>query len=119
MSSTLLEVTRAAHEEVERMERLVVQDLQREPVSGRERLFQNHRVRNMIETVVTTTEKLVRILREYFFIVLDGLQIWGNDVFFCRLIFMKTLMGLGRKRFLYWEDRWRLVRICSVPSMTN
>ncbi|KMZ59769.1 Splicing factor 3A subunit 3, putative, expressed [Zostera marina] len=64
MSSTLLEVTRAAHEEVERMERLVVQDLQREPVSGRERLFQNHRVRNMIETVVTTTEKLVNIYED-------------------------------------------------------
>ncbi|CAK8567562.1 unnamed protein product [Lathyrus sativus] len=61
MSSTLLEVTRAAHEEVERLERLIVKDLQNEPTSNKDRLFQSHRVRNMIDTITSTTERLVEI----------------------------------------------------------
>ncbi|KAJ0042765.1 hypothetical protein Pint_17711 [Pistacia integerrima] len=64
MSSTLLEVTRAAHEEVERLERLVVKDLQTEPTSNKGRLFQTHRVRNMIDTITATTEKLVEIYED-------------------------------------------------------
>lgn len=59
MSSTLLEVTRAGHEEIERLERLIVKDLQNEPASSKDRLFQSHRVRNMIDTITITTEKLV------------------------------------------------------------
>ncbi|KAG2709611.1 hypothetical protein I3760_05G247600 [Carya illinoinensis] len=61
MSSTLLEVTRAAHEDVERLERLIVKDLQNEPATSKDRLFQSHRVRNMIDTIISTTEKLVEI----------------------------------------------------------
>lgn len=60
MSSTVLEVTRAAHEEVERLERLIVKELQNDPASNKERLYQSHRVRNMIDTITSTTEKLVR-----------------------------------------------------------
>ncbi|XP_038683403.1 splicing factor SF3a60 homolog isoform X2 [Tripterygium wilfordii] len=60
MSSTLLEVTRAAHEEVERFERLIVKDLQNEPSNAKDRLFQSHRVRHMIDTISVTTEKLIR-----------------------------------------------------------
>lgn len=59
MSSTLLEVTRAAHEEMERLERLIVKDLQTDPTTNKDRLFQSHRVRNMIDTITVTTEKLV------------------------------------------------------------
>ncbi|KAL6988423.1 hypothetical protein U1Q18_014173 [Sarracenia purpurea var. burkii] len=44
MSSTLLEVTRAAHEEVERLERLIVKDLQTEPATSKDRLYQSHHV---------------------------------------------------------------------------
>jgi splicing factor 3A subunit 3 len=62
MSSTLLEVTRSAHEDVERLERLIVKDLQNEPPSNKDRLFQSHRVRQMIDTIISTTEKLVIIL---------------------------------------------------------
>ncbi|KAK8958965.1 hypothetical protein KSP40_PGU019919 [Platanthera guangdongensis] len=58
MSSTLLEVTRSAHEDVERLERLVVKELQRDPASNRDQLFQNRRVRNMIESIISTTHKL-------------------------------------------------------------
>ncbi|KAG1367555.1 hypothetical protein COCNU_14G000230 [Cocos nucifera] len=64
MSSTLLEVTRAAHEDVERLERLVVKELQKEPANNRERLFQNHRVRHMIDLIRTTTDKLVEIYED-------------------------------------------------------
>lgn len=59
MSSTLLEVTRASHEEVERFERLIVKDLQTEPPTNKDRLYQSHRVRNMIEQIIDTTLKLV------------------------------------------------------------
>ncbi|KAK9121923.1 hypothetical protein Syun_019540 [Stephania yunnanensis] len=64
MSSTLLEVSRASHEEVERLERLIVKDLQREPTNARDRLFQNHRVRNMIDSMTATTEKLIEIYED-------------------------------------------------------
>ncbi|XP_027103575.1 splicing factor SF3a60 homolog [Coffea arabica] len=64
MSSTLLEVTRASHEEVERLERLIVKDLQTEPPTARERLYQSHRVRNMIEQITETTNKLVEIYED-------------------------------------------------------
>ncbi|KAK7410706.1 hypothetical protein VNO78_01709 [Psophocarpus tetragonolobus] len=64
MSSTLLEVTRASHEEVERLERLIVKELQNEPTSNKERLYQSHRVRNMIDTITSTTEKLIGIYED-------------------------------------------------------
>lgn len=64
MSSTLLEVTRASHEEVERLERLVVKELQNEAASSKDRLYQSHRVRNMIEHVISTTDKLVEIYED-------------------------------------------------------
>ncbi|KAL8171503.1 hypothetical protein V2J09_023307 [Rumex salicifolius] len=64
MSSTLLDVTRASHEEVERLERLAVQELQTDPASNRDRLFQSHRVRLMIEHIISTTDKLVEIYED-------------------------------------------------------
>ncbi|KFK25019.1 hypothetical protein AALP_AA8G056400 [Arabis alpina] len=59
MSSTLLEQTRSNHEEIERLERLIVQDLQTEPPSSKDRLVQGHRVRSMIQSIMRSTEKLV------------------------------------------------------------
>ncbi|KAG5019193.1 hypothetical protein AAZX31_06G121700 [Glycine max] len=64
MSSTVLEVTRAAHEEVERLERLIVKELQNDPASNKERLYQSHRVRNMIDTITSTTEKLIGVYED-------------------------------------------------------
>ncbi|XP_073287533.1 splicing factor SF3a60 homolog [Primulina huaijiensis] len=64
MSSTLLEVTRASHEEVERLERIIVKDLQTEPPTNKERLYQSHRVRNMIEQITSTTHKLIEIYED-------------------------------------------------------
>ena len=59
MSSTLLEVTRGSHEEVERLERLIVKEFQNEPASSKDRLYQSHRVRFMIDHIVSNTDKLV------------------------------------------------------------
>jgi hypothetical protein len=39
-----------------------VEDLQKEPPSSKDRLVQGHRVRHMIESIMLTTEKLVRFL---------------------------------------------------------
>ncbi|XP_073064251.1 splicing factor SF3a60 homolog [Primulina eburnea] len=64
MSSTLLEVTRASHEEVERLERIIVKDLQTEPPTNKERLYQSHRVRNMIDQITSTTHKLIEIYED-------------------------------------------------------
>ncbi|KAJ9545687.1 hypothetical protein OSB04_025394 [Centaurea solstitialis] len=64
MSSTLLELTRAAHEETERYERLIVKDLQNEPASNKDRLYQSHRVRHMIDQITSTTHKLVEIYED-------------------------------------------------------
>ncbi|OVA16251.1 Splicing factor SF3a60 binding domain [Macleaya cordata] len=62
--STLLEVTWAAHVDVERLERLIVKDFQHEPPLKRQRLFQNHRVHNMINSITTTTKKLIEIYED-------------------------------------------------------
>ncbi|GAV66208.1 DUF3449 domain-containing protein/SF3a60_bindingd domain-containing protein/Telomere_Sde2_2 domain-containing protein [Cephalotus follicularis] len=87
MSSTLLELTRSAHEEVERLERLIVKDLQNEPASNKDRLFQSHRVRNMIDTISSTTERLTQIYedvdnaRRDEIAALGGQTATGNNVF--------------------------------------
>lgn len=59
MASTVLEATRAAHEDMERLERLAVRELQRDPANARDRLFQSHRVRHMLDLVISTSDKLV------------------------------------------------------------
>ncbi|KAI3751148.1 hypothetical protein L2E82_22194 [Cichorium intybus] len=64
MSSTLLELTRAAHEETEKLERLIVKDLQNEPASNKDRLSQSHRVRHMIDQITSTTHKLIEIYED-------------------------------------------------------
>ncbi|KAL6184061.1 hypothetical protein ACLB2K_045467 [Fragaria x ananassa] len=55
----LREVTRGAHEEVERLERLIVKDFQNKPTSSKERFAQSHRVRHMIDTISSTAQRLI------------------------------------------------------------
>lgn len=64
MASSVLEATRAAHEDLERLERLAVRELQRDPANARDRLFQSHRVRDIIDVIVTTSDKLVEIYED-------------------------------------------------------
>ena len=49
----------ADHEEVEQLEWLIVKDLQREVRTQKERLHQNHRVRNMLDSIMLTSSRLV------------------------------------------------------------
>nr|ACN36763.1 unknown [Zea mays] len=58
MASTVLEATRVAHEDLERLERLAARELQWEPDNPRDRFFQSHRVRHMLDLVVSTSCKL-------------------------------------------------------------
>jgi splicing factor 3A subunit 3 len=58
--ATLLEQTRGAHEEIERLERLIVAELSREARSHRERLAQGHRVGAMVDRIAARAGKLVR-----------------------------------------------------------
>ena len=65
MSATLLEVTRAYHEQVERLERTIVEEyLQNDPTCNRDRLHQSHRVRSMIDQISATTYKLIEIYQD-------------------------------------------------------
>jgi hypothetical protein len=59
--ATLLEQTRLAHEEVERLERLIVEELSREARTHRERLAQGHRVAAMVDRISGRAAKLVRV----------------------------------------------------------
>lgn len=49
----------ASHEEVERLERLIVTDFKNEARGHKERLHQNHRVRKALEQMQERSSKLV------------------------------------------------------------
>ncbi|KAL4204832.1 hypothetical protein AMTRI_Chr01g111730 [Amborella trichopoda] len=78
---------RCAHEEIERLERLAVKDLQHEPSMTRERLFQNHRVRGFVDKIIHTTDELVELyddkdnLRKDEIAALGGQTASGQNVF--------------------------------------
>ena len=59
MASTLLEETRQLHEDVERLERLIVKDFKAEAKTHKDKLMQAHRVRAMLDSVQDKTAKLV------------------------------------------------------------
>ncbi|KAL5709675.1 hypothetical protein ACHQM5_020335 [Ranunculus cassubicifolius] len=61
MAATLLEQTRSYHEEIERMERIIGKDLQNQSNSDRDRLIQNHRIKTLIDSITSTTQKLIEI----------------------------------------------------------
>lgn len=101
-SSTLLEQTRSDHEEIERLERLVGQDLQTEPSSRKDRLVQGHRVRNMIHSIMRTIEKLVCLFPSFLFFSIPlsayaFLQIRKYAAFF--FFFLALLLELQARVF--------------------
>ncbi|GJP36528.1 hypothetical protein CLOM_g21027 [Closterium sp. NIES-68] len=61
MASTLLEQARAAHEENERLERQAVRDLQQNVSSQREKLFQSHRIKNVVDAIVANSARLAEV----------------------------------------------------------
>lgn len=61
MASTLLEQTRAGHDDCERLERLVAKELKQEAKTHKEKLLQSHRVRRMLDTMQQRSKRLVEI----------------------------------------------------------
>ncbi|KAM0828837.1 hypothetical protein ACQ4PT_067290 [Festuca glaucescens] len=59
MASSVLETARAAHEELELLERLAVRELQRQPANACDCLRQSHRISNIVDCLVTASQKLV------------------------------------------------------------
>nr|GMD93190.1 splicing factor SF3a60 homolog [Ipomoea batatas] len=81
MSSMLLEVTRASHEKIERLELLIVKDLQTEPATNKDRFHQSHRVRNVIEKILESTHKLITSISVFCLILLfNWLGTRGVDI---------------------------------------
>lgn len=66
MASTLLEQTRQYHEDMERLERLIVKEFQNEPRTHKEKLRQSHRVRAMLDLIQERASQLVRIEKKNF-----------------------------------------------------
>ncbi|GBG69402.1 hypothetical protein CBR_g4095 [Chara braunii] len=87
MSSTLLEQTRAAHEEIERLERVIVRDLQQEMKTHKDRLHQSHRVKSWVETMMDSSGRLADIYddkdqaRKEEIVALGGQGLGGQTVF--------------------------------------
>lgn len=59
--ATLLEATRAKHEEIERLERLIVAELSREARTHKARLVQGQRVATMVDRITSRAAQLVRM----------------------------------------------------------
>ncbi|KAG0577495.1 hypothetical protein M758_5G153600 [Ceratodon purpureus] len=97
MSGTLLEQTRAFHEEIERLERCIVQELQGETKSHKERLHQNHRVNNMRHAILDATGKLVEIYEDKDHAREDEIAALGGQ-------------GVGQNYFTSFYERFKEVR---------
>jgi len=97
MSGTLLEQTRAAHEEIERLERCIVQELQRETKSHKERLHQNHRVNNMRHAILEATARLVEVYEDKDHAREDEIAALGGQ-------------GVGQNFFTSFYERFKEIR---------
>lgn len=67
--ASLLEHTRMMHEDMEKMERVIVADFHQEVKTHRERLAQSHRVHTCLLTVSDRATKLLKIYEDK-----DGLR---------------------------------------------
>ena len=61
MASTLLEETRQQHEDMERLERLIVTEFKRETKTHKEKLLQGYRVRQMLDTLQQRAKSLTSV----------------------------------------------------------
>ncbi|RRT63217.1 hypothetical protein B296_00027509 [Ensete ventricosum] len=106
MSSTVLEVTRPAYEDVERP---IVRELQREPANNRDRLFRSQRFCHMIHLIATTTDVLV--------IFFDIFPFGSPRCDSPSLTYTKTRTMHGGMTLQHLEDRQQAARsIFSVRS---
>ena len=61
MASTLLETTRQQHEDMERIERLIVEEFKRETKTHKDKLLQGYKVRQMLDTLQQRATSLTSI----------------------------------------------------------
>jgi len=61
---TLLEQTRGHHEEIEKLERLIVKDFQQEIKTHKQRLYQSHRVKRCLDVIQDRSNKLRRMYED-------------------------------------------------------
>lgn len=61
MASTFLEQTRSLHEDLERLERIIVKDYQQEAKGHKDKLLQSHRVRKRMDEMQHIARKLMRV----------------------------------------------------------
>lgn len=64
MSSTLLEQTRAAHEEVERLQRSLIDEMKRAPKTHKDNVIQSHKVNTTLDRIVDASARLERIYED-------------------------------------------------------
>lgn len=64
MATSVLEQTRAGHEEAEHLERLIVLDFRNELKGHKERLYQSHRVRKMLDSMQERARKLAIVYQD-------------------------------------------------------
>ncbi|KAG7673773.1 hypothetical protein KSW81_006964 [Nannochloris sp. 'desiccata'] len=64
MASTLLEETRQQHEDMERLERLIVEEFKRETRTHKEKLMQGYRVRHMLDMLQQRAKGLAGIYED-------------------------------------------------------
>lgn len=64
MATTLLENTRQQHEDMERLERLIVKDFRTETKAYKDKLLQSHRVRGLLDALQSRAAALVDIYKD-------------------------------------------------------
>jgi len=64
MSSTLLEQTRATHEEIERLQRSLIDEMKRAPKTHKDNVIQSHKVNTTLERIVEASKRLERIYED-------------------------------------------------------
>ncbi|MEW5300908.1 MAG: hypothetical protein WDW36_003801 [Sanguina aurantia] len=64
MADTLIEQTRALHEDVERLERLIVKDFKQDTKTHREKLQQSQRVRKRMDQMQESAKKLLCVYED-------------------------------------------------------
>ncbi|OVA08456.1 protein of unknown function DUF3449 [Macleaya cordata] len=64
ISLSLVEATRVSHEQLDQLERVIVKDLRTQSGSKFEVFNQKHRLRHMIDSIITITEKLIQIYQD-------------------------------------------------------
>jgi splicing factor 3A subunit 3 len=64
MSSTLLEQTRATHEEIERLQRALIEEMKRVPKTPKDNVMQSHKVNNTLERIADASKRLEKIYED-------------------------------------------------------